>query len=96
MIVAQSEQGVARRRVGIGTKQRRPIRPGNELFDTDNNKVGVVTSGGFGASIDGPVAMGYVATESAEVGTELEADVRGKRVACHVADLPFVLPSYKR
>ncbi len=96
VVTSQSEAGASRSRVGVGTSQRRPIRPGNELFDADGNKVGVVTSGGFGASVDGPVAMGYVAIESAEVGTKLEADVRGKRVPCHVADLPFVLPSYKR
>ncbi len=96
VVSAQLDDGVTRHRVGIGTAQRRPIRPGNEVFTLDGERVGVVTSGGFGASVDGPVAMGYVADSSATVGTQLEADVRGKRVPCHVADLPFVIPNYKR
>lgn len=96
VLAEQIEAGAARFRVGIGTDQRRPIRPGNELYDDAGNHVGVVTSGGFGATIDGPVAMGYVNSGSGEVGTTLEADVRGKRVPCKVVDLPFVAPSYKR
>lgn len=97
VVVAQQQaDGASRTRVGIGTAQRRPIRPGNELYNADGELVGVVTSGGFGASVDGPVAMGYVSTAASTVGTQLEADVRGKRVPCHVSDLPFVIPNYKR
>ncbi|MEE9417104.1 MAG: glycine cleavage system aminomethyltransferase GcvT [Acidimicrobiales bacterium] len=95
-LAAQAVAGAARHRVGIGTDQRRPIRSGNELYDRTGNKVGVVTSGGFGATIDGPVAMGYVASTSQAVGTKLEADVRGKRVPCEVTAFPFVTPNYKR
>lgn len=96
VVAQQQADGPTRSRVGIGTAQRRPIRPGNELFNADGELVGVVTSGGFGASVDGPVAMGYVSAAASVVGTQLEADVRGKRVACHVSDLPFVIPNYKR
>lgn len=96
VVAQQQADGATRSRVGIGTAQRRPIRPGNELYNTDGEHVGVVTSGGFGASVDGPVAMGYVSAAASIVGTQLEADVRGKRVPCHVADLPFVIPNYKR
>ncbi len=96
VVAQQQADGPTRNRVGIGTAQRRPIRPGNELYNTDGEKVGVVTSGGFGASVDGPVAMGYVDAAASAVGTQLEADVRGKRVPCHVSDLPFVIPNYKR
>lgn len=96
VVAQQQADGATRSRVGIGTAQRRPIRPGNELYNSDGEHVGVVTSGGFGASVDGPVAMGYVSAAASIVGTQLEADVRGKRVPCHVADLPFVIPNYKR
>jgi len=96
VVAEQLAQGATRRRVGIGTDQRRPIRPGNHLQDADGNPVGVVTSGGFGPSLGAPVAMGYVTAEVAEPGTPLMADVRGKQTPCSVADLPFIPHRYQR
>ena len=58
--------------------------------------IGRVTSGGFGPSVEGPVAMGYVASDHAAVGTELFGELRGKRVAVEVVDLPFVPARFKR
>jgi aminomethyltransferase len=58
--------------------------------------VGVVTSGGFGPSMDAPVAMGYVATEYAVIGTELNAMVRGNPRPVTVAKMPFVPQRYYR
>ena len=58
--------------------------------------VGTVTSGGFGATVGAPVAMGYVDAALAEAGTALFADVRGKRLPVGVAALPFVPARYKR
>jgi aminomethyltransferase len=55
-----------------------------------------VTSGGFGATIGGPVAMGYVETAFADVGTEVSLLVRGKSLPAKVAALPFITPGYKR
>ena len=55
-----------------------------------------MTSGGFGPSVNAPVAMGYVPTAFAANGTLLFADVRGQRLPMHVTDLPFVPHSYKR
>jgi aminomethyltransferase len=55
-----------------------------------------VTSGGFGPSLNGPMAMGYVPAALAATGTRLFADVRGKRLPVAVADMPFVKPNYKR
>ena len=58
--------------------------------------VGTVTSGGFGPTVEAPVAMGYVATPLAAVGTKLFAELRGKRLPVTVAALPFITPRYKR
>jgi aminomethyltransferase len=58
--------------------------------------VGVVTSGGFGPSFDGPVAMGYVDIASAAPGTKLNAMLRGIARPCEVAALPFVPHHYKK
>ncbi|NJM83285.1 MAG: glycine cleavage system aminomethyltransferase GcvT, partial [Tabrizicola sp.] len=58
--------------------------------------LGEVTSGGFGPSVEAPVAMGYVAAAFAATGTALLGEVRGKRLALAVTDLPFHPTSYKR
>ncbi len=87
---------VSRKRVGLVGLSKAPVREGAELFDTENNHVGIVTSGGFGPSVDMPVVMAYVAPSVSEVGTELFASVRGKLIPLVVSNMPFVKPSYYR
>ena len=62
----------------------------------DGKAVGVVTSGGFGPSVDHPVAMGYVAAAHAAPGTKIDLMVRGKARPGEVVALPFVAHNYKR
>jgi aminomethyltransferase len=94
----QLAEGAARRRVGLKPEGRAPVRAGAPLFHTEDAAapIGVVTSGGFGVSLDAPVAMGYVAIDAIAPGTSVFAEVRGKRLTLLVADLPFVAPHYKR
>ncbi|MFU2487580.1 glycine cleavage system aminomethyltransferase GcvT [Thauera sp. WH-1] len=89
-------KGVARKRVGLRPNARVPVREGAELVDADGRKVGMVTSGGFGPTLEAPVAMGYVDTALAKVGTPLSAMVRGKAVPIEVASTPFVPQRYYR
>jgi aminomethyltransferase len=89
-------KGVARKRVGLRPTARVPVREGAELVDADGRKVGVVTSGGFGPTLEAPVAMGYVETALAKPGTQLSAMVRGKPVPVEVASTPFVPQRYYR
>jgi aminomethyltransferase len=96
VILGQIANGVARKRVGIKPEGRMPVREGAQLLDADGNETGIVTSGGFGPSIDGPVAMGYVRIEHATVDTPLFALVRGKQVPVSVARTPFVPQRYYR
>jgi aminomethyltransferase len=58
--------------------------------------VGQVTSGGFGPSVNAPLAMGYVVSAESKPGNTLLAEVRGKRVPVAVSEMPFVKPNYKR
>jgi aminomethyltransferase len=95
-IQAELADGPVRIRVGIQPEGRRPVRDGTILSDASGNEVGVVSSGGFGPSVDRPVAMGYVPPDMSAVGTPLSADVRGKAVACTVAELPFSPHRYHR
>jgi aminomethyltransferase len=81
--------GPTRMRVGIKPEGRAPAREGTEIFSESGDKLGVVTSGGFGPSVNGPVAMGYVTAQFAAVGTKLNLMVRGKPLAASVAALPF-------
>ena len=94
-IMQQLQSGPARMRVGLRPQGRAPMREGTELF-AEGQVTGVVTSGGFGPSVEAPIAMGYVAAKYAEIGTELEGEVRGKRMAVTVTALPFQPTTYKR
>ncbi len=97
-ILHQMEHGTASRRVGLLPQGRAPMREGTQLFATEDalSPVGSVTSGGFGPSLNAPLAMGYVPGGLAEPGTLLFADVRGKRLPVKVAHMPFIKPGYKR
>lgn len=94
-IMKQLEGGTYILRVGIKPEGRAPIREKTELFVGDK-KVGVITSGGFGPTVDGPVAMGYVNADCAKTGTKLTAMLRGMPRPCEVAALPFVKNNYKK
>ena len=97
-ILAQFEQGAARRRVGLQPQGRAPVREGAALFAdaTSSDPIGRVTSGGFGPSLNAPVAMGYLPTSHARAGSSVFAEVRGQRLAVQVAAMPFVPNNYKR
>ena len=98
VILKQIENGASQRRVGLRPIGRAPMREGVEIFADENsaNAIGQVTSGGFGPSVEGPVAMGYVDTNLAKIGTKLYGEVRGKRHPVEVSALPFVPANFKR
>ena len=94
-ILASIQDGVAEKRVGIRPLERAPAREGTAI-EIDGKVVGVVTSGGFGPSVDHPVAMGYVAAAHVAPGTKIDLMVRGKARPGEVVALPFVPHNYKR
>ncbi len=98
VILAQFDDGAARKRVGIQPAGRAPMRGGTALFasETSSDQIGEITSGGFGPTVQAPVAMGYVPTELAAIGTEIFAEVRGKRMPATVAAMPFTPANFKR
>jgi aminomethyltransferase len=97
-ILKQLDAGAPRRRVGIKAEGRAPVREGAQLFadETSAQPIGAVTSGGFGPSVNAPVAMGYVPIQLAANGTRLFAEVRGQRLPVAVTPLPFSPHQYKR
>lgn len=88
--------GPARVRVGIQPDGRAPAREHTEIRAKSGEIIGVVTSGGFGPSVDAPVAMGFVPPAYAAPGTEIDLMVRGKPLAARVVALPFVPSRFKR
>jgi len=95
-IRAELDQGPARKRVGILPLGRAPAREGTEILEPGGRPIGAVTSGGFGPTVGGPVAMGYVATAFAEPGTEIVLNVRGRELPGRIHPLPFVEHRYYR
>ncbi|MDE0146892.1 MAG: glycine cleavage system aminomethyltransferase GcvT [Rhodospirillaceae bacterium] len=95
-ILDQLRNGPARRRIGLRLEGRAPAREGAEICTADGAPVGRVTSGGFGPTVGGPVAMGYVAAGHAAPGTPLALTVRGRALPARVACLPFIAPGYRR
>jgi aminomethyltransferase len=88
--------GPDRIRVGLLPEGRGPMREHTLVFAEDATPVGEITSGGFGPSVNAPVAMGYVAAAFAKAGARLEGELRGKRLPVTVADMPFISTTYKR
>ncbi len=98
LILKQLENGAPRRRVGLKPEGRAPVREGAPLFAdaTSPQPIGQVTSGGFGVSLNAPVAMGYVPAHLARTDATLFAEVRGQRLPLRIAAMPFVPNTYKR
>lgn len=93
-ILDQLFNGASRKRVGILPDGRAPSREGTEIVDVNGAVVGVITSGGFGPSLQGPVAMGYIRADLAADDTEVGLMVRGKALPARVVPMPFVAHRY--
>jgi len=89
-------KGTARKRVGIRPDGKAPAREGCEIADKTGRVIGKITSGGFGPSLNAPVAMGYIETAFAGDGTEIDLMVRGKPLPAKVTPMPFVPHRYRR
>ena len=95
-ILAELTNGAPQKRVGFDVDGRQPVREGALVLDGEGNNVGRITSGGFSPSLQRPIAMGYVATSLAEVGTAVKLEQRGKLFDAKVAAMPFVPHRYHR
>lgn len=96
-ILAEMDEGPARRRVGLLPEGRAPMRAGVRIFaENSDSPVGEVTSGSFGPSVGGPVAMAYVTAGCAAPGTRLLGEVRGRMMPVTVAKMPFHPHAYRK
>jgi aminomethyltransferase len=96
VILNQLAHGPSRQRVGILPEDKVPVRESSELYSRAGKQIGKVTSGGYGATAGRPIAMGYVESAYAQLGTEVAALVRGILRPCRVVQFPFIEHRYYR
>ena len=87
---------LSRLRVGIKPLGKIIAREGTKIFSQDKNEIGLITSGTFGPSVNGSIAMGYVKCDFTKPGTKILLEVRGKKHEASIAELPFYKKNYVR
>ncbi len=95
-IQAELAHGPKRMRVGLLPEGKLPAREGAVIETPDGKPVGIVTSGGFGPTVNGPVAMGYVDAGHSFISTSLHLIVRGKAIPAKIVAMPFVPKGFVR
>ncbi|MBN8294697.1 glycine cleavage system aminomethyltransferase GcvT [Rhodobacter sp. NTK016B] len=97
-IQRELSDGPDRLRVGLRPEGRAPMREGTKLFAAEDSAepVGAITSGGFGPSLQAPIAMGYLPVDLTKPETVVWAELRGKRLPARVVSLPFRPSTYRK
>ncbi|SDD40758.1 glycine cleavage system aminomethyltransferase GcvT [Ruegeria marina] len=95
-ILKEIAEGAPRKLVGIQPEGRAPARQHVEIQSFEGNTIGEITSGGFGPTVGGPVAMGYVSAGHGTPGEKVNLIIRGKAQPAEIVALPFVPQNYKR
>jgi aminomethyltransferase len=96
IILGQLEDGPSRKLVGLRPEGRAPAREGTEVHDSAGARIGEVTSGGFGPTVGGPIALGYVTSGHAAPATAVQLSIRARPHPAKVVGLPFVPHRYQR
>ncbi len=94
IIEHQLKTGISKKLVGFYPSGRAIVRTGAQIKSLGGQIIGTITSGSFGPTVGGPVAMGYIASSHAKDGTSITLDIRGKPVSAVVTNLPFVPHRY--
>ena len=93
-IMSQIQDGASQIRVGIKPEGRLIAREKTKIFDQKEAEIGEITSGTFGPSVNGPIAMGYINKEFSKIDTKILLEVRGKKYLANICELPFYKKSY--
>ncbi|HEY4345033.1 MAG TPA: glycine cleavage system aminomethyltransferase GcvT [Parvibaculum sp.] len=96
IIMGHIANGVTRKRVGILPEGKAPARDHTEIVDASGKTIGEITSGSYGPTVGGPIAMGYVETAFSKTGTDVELMVRGKGRPAKIVAMPFVEKRFHR
>ena len=95
-IKKQYNEGVSKLRVGIKPETKVIARESTKIFDEKDNEIGKVTSGTFGPSVNGPIAMGYIHNDYSKKNTKIFLEVRGKKIPASICEMPFYKKNYVR
>ena len=95
VILQQVEKGPKQRMVGIRLQTKALARKGTKIFLVDGTEIGVVTSGMFAPTVNAPIAMGYIESSHANVGTVINLQIRNSMVSAEIVRLPFVKHQYR-
>ena len=87
--------GPARRLIGLAMDDRSVARHGYPVVK-NGSPAGIVTSGTFGPSVERSIAMAYVTSPHAAVGSEVGVEIRGQVKSAHVVKTPFHSPRVKK
>ena len=90
VILRELAEGPRKKRVGLRPEGPAPAREGAIILAANGAPIGRVTSGGYGPSLGGPIAMGYVATAQTVAGAAVSLVVRGTPRPARIVPLPFV------
>ena len=93
-IISQINDGAKKIRVGIKPEGRLIAREKTKIYDENEQMIGEVTSGTFGPSVNGPIAMGFVDKNFSKKETKIFLEVRGKKYPANICGLPFYKKSY--
>jgi len=93
-IISQINDGAKKIRVGIKPEGRLIAREKTKIYDENEQMIGEVTSGTFGPSVNGPIAMGFVDQKFSKKETKILLEVRGKKYPANICGLPFYKKSY--
>ena len=93
-IISQISDGAKKIRVGIKPEGRLIAREKTKVYDENEQMIGEITSGTFGPSVNGPIAMGFVDREFSKKETKILLEVRGKKYPANICGLPFYKKSY--
>jgi aminomethyltransferase len=94
IIISQIKEGTKQIRVGIKPEGRLIAREKTKIYDEADALIGEITSGTFGPSVNGPVAIGYLQKEFSKKDTKIFLEVRGKKYPANICGLPFYKKSY--
>ena len=86
--LAHAKDNPTRKLVGLTTDGKRVPRQGYNLMRGDD-VVGEVCSGAVSPTVGKNIGTGYLPIDLAQPGEQVDLDLRGKRQACEVVDLPF-------
>ncbi len=87
--IRDRKEGTKRKLTGFIVNDRRVPRQGYELFDKEDNVIGMVTSGTMSPTLDIPIGMGFVDKSFIEEGAEIFLGIRKKRCSCSIKKVPF-------